>query len=38
MEEEHQAARSEISGKQPTLIELQQELKEIKALLVAQNK
>jgi voltage-gated sodium channel len=35
MEEEHQAARNE---KEPTLSELQQELKEIKALLHAQQK
>lgn len=35
MEEEHQAARN---IKEPTLTELQQELKEIKALLVAQQK
>ena len=38
MEEEHQAAKAEKAEKQPSLIELQQELKEIKALLVAQQK
>jgi voltage-gated sodium channel len=38
MEEEHQAARAEKTEKQPSLIELQKELKEIKALLLAQQK
>jgi len=38
MEEEHQAAKAENAEKQPTLAELQQELKEIKSLLAAQQK
>jgi voltage-gated sodium channel len=38
MEEEHQAARVEKAEKQPSLLELQQELKEIKALLSIQKK